>query len=375
MVKKILVYGLAAAILAVPVMSLAMEWRAGDQPSVRSGERIADDIYIMGNSVTSAGIIEGDLVAGGGNVVISGRIGEDIIAGGGNVTIFANVGDDVRAGGGNVVIEGRVGGDAILGGGQITLGGEGVGGDLTVGGGNVRIDAPVSGKVRIASENVYINAPIAGDIKIEAKKVTLGGNAVISGNLIYKAKQELVKENGAVVKGKITFEPIQKKVSKAAFAAIFPALLLWKFFALLACAMLFGLVFRRYSGEMVTLSERRPLLEIGRGLVTLAALPIISILLFVTMVGFPLGILGLLGFAASILFSWLVAPIVLGSVVYRYLSKKGPEVSWKTILLGVVLFCLLGLVPFIGWLAQFLLMLLALGSIVALKWQIVKEWR
>lgn len=374
--KKFFKYLVVILIIAVPVMSLAMEFRAGDQPSVKQSEKITNDVYMGGSSVTSAGSITGDLIAGGGSVVVSGDVSGDVMAGGGNVSILSNIGDDVRVGGGTIIVQGKVGGDLIIGGGQVNVSGPGIGGDMTIGGGNVRIDAPVTGNLLIGGGNIYINAPIGGNVKIEADKVTLGSAAIISGNLTYKAKQELVKEEGAVVNGEISFTPrAEKRIHPAALVAIFSAFLLWKFFALLACALLVGMVLRRYSMEVVTLATGRPLFEIGRGLLVVIVMPIVSILLFVTLVGIPFGILGLIGFVAIMLFAWILTPIILGSVVYRYFSKKELEVSWKTILLGVLLYTVLGFIPFLGWLAQCLLMLLTLGAMVAFKLRIVKEWR
>jgi hypothetical protein len=374
--KNFLKYGLIALLIALPVLSFAMEWRAGDNTSVGKDEKIGNDLYLAGGSVTSAGNVAGDLVAGGGNIVITGDVGADLIVGGGNVNILSNVGDDVRVGGGTVVVQGKVGGDLIVGGGQVNVGGPGVAGDVVLGGGNINITAPVAGQMKIAGGNVYINAPIAGDVDIEANKVTLGSNAVISGNLTYKAKSELVKEEGAVVKGKITFEPRENKmVPRAAFAALFSALLIWKFFALLACALVIGMLFRRWGKEIITLATERPIFELGRGVLVLVAMPAISVLLFMTVVGIPFGILGLLGFVIVMLFAWIVTPIIVGSVVYRYFSKGDYEVNWKTILLGVFICTLLGLIPFIGWVAQLLLIYITLGAITALKLQIIKEWR
>ena len=374
--KKIFIYAIVLAVFSMPAMSLAAEFRAGEQPSIGRDEKITNDVYMAGGSVTSAGSINGDLITAGGNIVISGDVRADLTVGGGNVNILSSIGDDVRAGGGTVVIMGKVGGDVIVGGGQITIGGPGVGGDVVVGGGNVRIDAPIMGNLSGGGGNVYINAPIKGDVKIEAEKVTLGSNAVISGNLTYKSSEELVKEKGAIVKGIIDFEPkVKKTVSLGAFAAIFSAFLLWKFFTLLVCALVIGMVFRRWSREIIVLATKRPFFELGRGVVVLVAMPAISILFFITLAGIPFGILGLFGFAIVMLFAWIVTPIIVGSVVYRYFSKEDLEVSWKTILIGVLLYSLLGIVPFIGCLAQALLVFLALGSIVALKLQIIKEWR
>lgn len=373
--KKIFRYGVIVLVFVLPAISFAMEFRASEQISLRKDEIIKDDIYMAGGSVVSVGNVAGDLFAAGGNVIISGDVESDAFIGGGNVSILSNIGDDLRVGGGTVVVNGKVEGDVAAGGGQVTLSGPGVGGDAAIAGGIVHLDAPVEGDIFLAGGNIYINTSIGGNVKIEAEKITLGSSAVISGNLTYKSKEELTKETGAIIKGEITFTPILNKDSKAPAAFFFSGFLLWKFFSLLACSLLFGLIFRRYSGEIVNLSFLRPTLEIGRGIIFLIALPVISILLFVTLVGIPFGVLGLLSFLAIMLFVSIATPIVVGSIAYSLLLKRDKEVSWKTIFLGVLLYVLLGLVPFIGWLIQFLLTLLTLGCVVALEWQIIKDWR
>src|SRR3990167_8786454 len=105
--------------------------------------------------------------------------------------------------------------------------------------------------------------------------------------LLFKAKKEMVIEDGAVVKGKVDFEERRggKSASRWAFAAIFSALVFWKFFALLLGALLFGLVFRRYSMEIINTALRRPFFELGLGVIVFVAMPVISILLLVSVVG------------------------------------------------------------------------------------------
>jgi hypothetical protein len=374
--KKILGYVVGIAILGIPLISLAAEFRTGEQPAITKDEQVADDIYMVGGSVTSAGTVAGDVVAGGGNVVISGPVSGDVLTGGGNVTILSNVADDVRVGGGNIVIEGRVGGDVIAGGGQVTIGGEGVLGDVALGGGTIRIDAPIGGDMRVGGGKIYINAPITGNIKIEADELTLGSKAVINGNLTYKTTKELTKEEGAVINGKVTFQPrVEHTVSQASLIAIFSFWIIGKFLALLVCSLIIGLSFKRFSKEVVVKALEKPLMEIGRGLIVLAALPVLSVLAFVTVVGIPFGILGLLGFIALLLFSWLITPIIIGSAIQHYFSKSGWQVSWKTILLGTFVSAVVAIIPFIGWLLQTLIMLIALGVVVSVKWGVVKEWR
>lgn len=371
--KKYFKYLLVGLVLVLPLVSMALEFRAGDQTGIKKDEKITNDIYMGGGSVNSAGMIQGDLVAGGGNVIVSGDVAGDVMVGGGNVNIISNVGDDVRVGGGTLVLMGKVGGDVLAGGGQINIGGAGIEGDVAIAGGSIRIDAPVKGKVLIEGGDVFINSLIGGDVKINADKLTLGSSAVLSGNISYTAKKELIKEGGAIVKGEVSFTP--RIENKMAGKVLFSAFVLWRFFALLACALLIGLLLTRFSREITVLATERPMFEVARGLLVIIVMPVVSALLFVTMVGIPLGALGLLGFIMIMLFTWMITPIIVGSVVYQYFSKKELEVTWKTILLGAVVCTLLGLIPFVGWLAKTLLFLLTLGSMTTLKLRVLKEWR
>ncbi len=371
--NKLFVFALLGAVAMLPALALAADVRVGEQPSIGAGERITDDVYIAGGSVSSSGVIFGDLIAGGGNIVVSGSVGGDLMAGGGSVIVISNIPDDVRVGGGNIVIQGTVGGDLLVGGGQVHISSSRVGGDVIAGGGLIRIDAAVGGDILAGGGEVYLNGPITGSVKVKADKLTLGKNAVISGDITYSAKKEMTLEEGAVVRGEIKFEP--RKEMKAG-ANVLAFLGLGKLAALLACALLIGLIFRRYAREIVGLVTRSPLTELGRGLVIAIVLPVLSVFLLITVVGIPLGIIGLVSFVGASLFVWILAPIILGSVVYRFITKRDTyEVSWTTILLGVVLYSILSFIPILGWIVQCGLIFATLGAAVKLKWSIVKEWR
>ncbi|HYF13015.1 MAG TPA: hypothetical protein VD928_01820 [Candidatus Paceibacterota bacterium] len=372
MKKTLLVVGL----LLAPVVSFAAELRFGEQPSVSATEQIRNDVYMAGGSVTSAGAITGDLIAGGGNILVSGAVSADAIVGGGNVTILAPIGDDLRIGGGNIVIQNTVGGDIVAGGGQITIGGAGVSGDVVVGAGSVRIDAPVAGSVKIGSGSIYINAPITGTLDLEADSITLGRGAVINGTLNYKSSKELTREEGATVNGQINFTPREDRdIPAAALAALVSIWVLGKFLALLIAALVIGLVFKRFSRELVTRAVEQPFSEFARGLVTVIVLPVVSIILMVTLIGIPLGVIGLLSYFLLLIFGCLITPIIIGSVVHHYFTKRDWEVSWVTILIGVLVYTVLGFIPFIGWLIQVLVTLIAIGVLIGIRWQETQKWR
>ncbi len=371
----------AAVCALIPLLTFAAEFRTGDQPSVGSGETISDDLYLAGGNVTSAGTLRGDLVAGGGSVLVSGPVAGDLMVGGGNVTILGEVSDDLRAGGGNIIVQGNVRGDAILGGGQINLAGQRIGGDVAIGGGTVRIDSAIGGDVKVGGGDVYLNGSVAGNVEIKAEKVTLGPKANIAGNFTYTASKSATMEEGAVVRGETVFTEVMgrkdvEKGFKTALIAFFTIAAIAKFLMVFAGALVFGYFFKRYSRELVATVAMQPWAELGRGAVIFIVLPIASVILLVTIIGIPFGILGLLSFAALFIVSALLAPIIVGSMIHKWIWKPaGYEVNWKTILLGTFVYLALAFIPFLGTLVKFGVLLMALGAAMNIKWSVAKQWR
>ncbi len=370
--------GLLLISLIVPIVVRAAEFRTGDSVTFGSGESIVNDLYMAGGTVTSAGTIQGDLTVAGGTLLVNGPVSADLFAGGGTITVLSEVVGDVRVAGGTIVIQGPVQGDVIAAGGQITLAGPKIGGDVAVAGGSVSIDAPITGTLRAAGGEVRVNAPVTGDVFIQAETVVLGPKAALSGKLTYSASKELRKDEGATVVGetKYTPNPDVRGAAKAGMAAFLSLWAVAKFFMILTGALLFGLLFQRYSRELVATAATQPLMEIGRGAIIFIVVPVASFILLMTVIGVPLGIMGLLGYALLLIGVSLLMPIVLGSVVYKWMAKTaGYVVDWKTIFLGVALYFVLSLIPVLGWIVNFGVFLITLGAMMNIKWAIAKEWR
>jgi hypothetical protein len=355
-----------------PTATFAAELRGGDQATVGSGEVINNDLYIAGGQVTSSGTIQGDLTAAGGTILVTGPVSQDVTVAGGTITLLGTVGNAIRAAGGNITIGSSVHSDIVAAGGQIQISGGQIDRDVVIMGGSARIDSPVLGSVRFTGGQLFINTSVAGNVVVDARKVTLGSAAAISGNFTYKASEPVVMESGARVSGVVTYTPRSSAgyASKNALLAFFTAWVFAKLFMLLAGALVFGLFFRRFTVELVKSAFAEPLSEIGRGLVVLIVLPVASILLLITVVGVPLGVIGLLGFILAIVVSGLIAPILLGSLLNNWAKKNSSnEVSGKTIILGVLVYFVLVFVPFLGWALQCGFFLLALGAASKLKWK------
>lgn len=377
--KKIVSTVAMLGLAFLPSFALASTFKSGDQPSIGATETIIDDLYIVGGNVSVAGNILGDLIAGGGTVLVSGDIQSDLIAGGGTITVLSKIGDDLRLAGGSITIQGGVQDDVLIAGGQVRLGGPSVGGDVSIAAGVVTIETQISGDVRVGGGEVYINSPILGKVIVEGGELTLGPKADLRNDLTYRTEKEAVMEEGSRVQGKITYEPRKYDGAKgAAKAGLFALVSIWivgKFLALFFSALLLGLYFRRYSSELVRISTENPLRELGRGFIVAVVLPIASVALCATLIGIPLGLIGFVIYGVILIFAWMVTPIILGSVVKRYIFKRGLDVSWKSILLGTVLYSILGIVPFVGWLITCGFFLLALGAGAKIKMDTLGQWR
>lgn len=378
MSKKLIIGALVALGLVLPVFAGAFEFRIEEQPVLGQGEAVIDDLYIFGETVTSNGTVTGDVIGAGRRLLIEGVVSGDAMLAGETVTVTGDVDDDVRAVGSDVVITGRVGSDVMAFGQAIQLAGEQVGGDVFLAGEKLNVNTNVSGDVKIYGAHVVINGAISGNVEVEAEDLTLGSSANITGNLTYSGKQELVQEEGAVVQGEIVYterKAMREGTQKAAVGFLTFGLLL-KFLSLFATALFFGLVFKRYSNDLVNRGFARPLRNVGLGLASFILLPILGVLLLVTLVGIPLGILTFIGFVGLIIMSMIFTPVFLGSLLWKWMFKgETYEVTWQSILLGVFVYLVLGFLPIVGWLAVMFLVFLTAGSMMAMKWNLARNWR
>ncbi len=367
---------LVATLMLFPGVSGALDLRVGEQPLIDRAEKVVDDVYAAGAAVTHLGSVTGDLFAAGGNVLVQGLVTGDVVVAGGSVSVLSDLPDDLRVAGGNVTISGDIKGDVIVFGGQVHISGT-IEGDLIAVGASVTLDAPVAGSARFLGSTITINAPISGEVRANVERISLTEKASIGGAFAYTAVQEAEKEAGARVLGGIEFTK-RTDLREAATEGLIAFLTVWlvlKFLMLLTSALVIGLVFKKYAIELGQRSLAHPIPEFGIGLVIAIVLPVVSLLLILSFIGMPLGIIGFLSFMALMMYGHIIGAIVLGSLLNSWLFTRPIDVNWKTILLGSVVFYVLGSIPFVGWIARTFFILVALGAALTMKWEIAKEWR
>ena len=364
--KKILILLLSFFMLAAFSASAAT-FRVGEVYEYKGGV-IVDDLYIVGGAIDVTGDINGDGILVGGDISVLGNVTEDILAAGGVIRLLGSVGDDVRVVGGDITVSSKIGGDLVVAGGFVRILSDSIiAGEAVIVGGTIVMNGTVASNLTIYGEEVTINGPVNGDVTLRfSKKVTIGEDASIAGNLTYSALEEVEIPEGVLIGGEVTRVelPMKKfgKFGKEDFGKFVGFLILGKILLMLVTGVLAVLVFKQFSrtvgGQTYANFWKHALL----GFVALIIIPIAAVLLLVTMLGAYIGFLLLGAYILMLAIAKVYAGIVAGALLSKWIMKK-IIVDWKWALLGITALQVILLIPFFGNLVAFILILATFGTL------------
>lgn len=322
------------------------------------------NLYAAGPGIDISENVPNDIVAAGGQLTVTGSAGGGILAAGGEIMMSGRVNGDARMAGGNITIAGDIGGEAVIGAGKLhLLRNARIGSELMAAAGELILDGTINGRARAAGGRVRINGTINGDTDIKAGEIVIGERAVINGDLRYESPREAVIEQGAVIKGEKKFT--QKEVTPTGEKIAQTAVALWllKVIAVMAAALAIYYLLREQTLTVTALALDRFGSELVRGFIVLIVIPALILLLFITMIGWLLGLLGLFFYIAFVILSSVLGALVFTRWSSGYVFRKKPSFSWPAILLGVLIYQVIGLIPFIGWIFKFVFFLSSLGAL------------
>ena len=321
-----------------------------------------------------------ELFAAGGEVDIDSHVSSAITVVGGDVSVRDVVTDRGIISGGNVEISGVFNKNLIAAGGRVHVeDGTRVAGDVVLAGGEVRFDGEMGGDFIAAAGEVEFAGHVGGNANIRATSIELAPDTVIDGNLTYSSPRELILAPGVSVNGTITreawrgddeefFEGIGfGRIIAFAVTAMIATLAALFVFAAVVMAI-FSTHFDRANGVMTG----QPLQSFGLGVLLAIGLPTSAVILFVTIIGIPLGLFAIAAFAVLFGLGVVVSAYWAG-LKLRGLTKAGdkmpkiwPRLGWM--LAGLALFGVVGLIPVLGNLVQFLAIVTGFGAFVMAMW-------
>src|SRR3989344_1528357 len=350
-----------------PLLVSAGSLKYGENYSLRKGESIDGDLYAVGANTTIAGNVLGDLVATGMSVFVGGNeISDDVLVIADSAHIISSVKKDLRAIARKIYIGDNVGEDVAVAAGSIELLPQAsVAGDLLIAAGQASIFGEVQGNLKAVVGEIFIDDIIHGDVSLVANKVVLGPNAVISGSFSYSASEPAEIQSGANIVGETTYRAINTRArAEKLLPTFWGTWFIIKFIVLMLSPLIARGILRNITSRFVVVALHHKAWSLLKGFLVFVAVPVAAFIGMLTFIAIPFSLFALALYGIGILLALVYAPIVLGSYIHKI--YKRPEelvVSWKTIVTGSVALALIGLIPILGGIISYAVLLIALGGI------------
>jgi hypothetical protein len=364
--------GLAAALLAVafalPSPGHALELRrSNDAVTVAADETIDDTVFVMARIVSVDGTINGDLIALGQEVTVRGNVTGNLVTGAQSVTIEGTVGGTVIGGAeGLSVANARIGRDLYGFANDVDIAaGTNVSGNATTFAETVDLDGRVGIDFRGFARTLNVSGAVEGDVEGYADSIAVLSTARIGGNVTGHVDQagDLDVSSGAVVGGNVDERLVEREQRRNRYLTVgyYVDQIVRLGAAFLAGLLLLWLfpVLRSVSPDATAVVR-----SAGIGLAAAVTLPIAALILCVTIVGLPLGVLTFVAGAVALYFSKIVVAEIIGRAVLR--DPESPPHFAATLITGLIIVIVAINVPFIGGVINFALTLIGLGIIVSL---------
>jgi hypothetical protein len=334
------------------------------------------NVYLAGGSVHLSAEVDGDFVAAGGSVAVDQPVKGDLTLAGGSISVRAPVGDDVRVAGGDVNIENTINGELFAVAGNITLAKAArVVHAATLYAGNITLDGKIDGPLKVGTQKIIINGEINGDVVLYTEKVELGPTAKIGGALFYPASAELKKADGATISGAITREmpgatgrpyTAPRERYRGSNGPMWAGSV-FAFMALLAFATVLLLVVPDFADQASQAIKRSPGRSIAVGLGALLLIPMFAGLLFITLLGIPLGMAVLMLYPALLMVGYVVGVLHISQRMRIAFHKDTADSLGITVgyfALALLLMMLIVRLPFVGPLALVAVAIIGTGACV-----------
>ncbi|MEJ6023958.1 bactofilin family protein [Ramlibacter sp. PS4R-6] len=370
---------LAAALVLPAIHAVA----AGDD----SAAIIIDNdsnMVVIGGRVVPPHPIPQNFAAAGGRIVVDKPIGHNAGLAGGSVEIRAPIGGKLGAAGGSITIDAAVGSSVGAAGGEVRIAKNGsIGGTARITGSRLDVDGVVRGSLHAVGEILTINGEVQGDVDAEVEQLVLGPGAKVGGNIKYIAGSEIVKGEGATIGGQVVrrdsaslaHEASRSEGARTAITVIGFIATAMVFLVVLACGAIFLAVAPIFSVEAPDRLRASPGKSFGMGLLTVVGAPILAVLLMITIVGIPVGILIFALYPLALLLGFVVGILWLASWITQLARKPPPPTVARAIGYFAIALLAATIVSKIPVLGGFLVGLLLLMGVGALEVELFRRMR
>ncbi len=361
------------AAISVFISSLSLTQASAESDNIsRAGARIQvvadghDDVWAAGALVSVRGALNGELWAAGAEVDVDTTAKGEAWVAGAIVTIAGGYQKDLHVAGARVNVNARVGGKLNAAGARVLIGPQTeVRGRLNLAGADVVFAGTAQGPAEIYGDAVLIEGRIAGDLRVRARSVAVGSGAVIDGNAVFETLSEPEIAQGATIRGRQTVTlPRADARAVATIAKALAAIVLFGIGSGLVLGIILLLAGRRHVERAIEQIRAAPIRTAIIGLALLVLVPLAAVVLMVTVIGLPVGLLTLLAFPLLLLIASVIAALGIADWALNRNRTRG-SLGGRVVLLlvGLIGLTVIGIIPVIGFVAWFLALILGLGAL------------
>lgn len=352
-----------------------------DTVSTRNG----DDTFFAGGLISQSIDTKGDTFVAARSARVKGAALGDMHASGFDVSVDVDVAEDLYAMGATVVIRGTIAEDlSVMAFSARTENSSETAGNARLMGNSVTVEGPVAGALSVIGRDVILNAKITGDVRIAAKTLSFGPDAVVAGTLTYSTEDKIKVPTQVASADRVKFERVsggrvfeewqdvrRDMPSFPTFASMMFGFLVSLLFFLALGALMLGFMPKRLA-RMRRGIAAAPGQTFMLGVIGLSMLFGVVLVTALTIIGLPFVPIAVL----AIVVAWILG-YALGaySVAMRlWIGLGGADdpsnVARLIILAGAITFiALLNFIPFVGWVANYTLVLLGIGAMTRAVFQ------
>lgn len=287
---------------------------------------IADDLYLMGQSINFSGESSGGMIAFGETVELNGMVAKNLHSIGDSVRITGHVLETAFIGADNIVISE----DAVLD------------GTLLSGASSLHIMGQLNNGLLAGAGEIIIDGPVKGDVNVRTGKLTITERGSIQGNLIYGSGKKISAEESARIKGTVKYE-LKDKIKTTGFRT-FRIVASIIFFLAIAVS---GLLLLLFPGVKSLFTQERDPRSYGKtllwGLIPVFIFPVVIMITFPLLplsIALGLSVFPLMGL--TVLFGLALA----GQLLFKLFKWENNSI-YLQFLLAFAFFVLLVLIPFV----------------------------
>ena len=324
-----------------------------------------------------------NIYAAGARVSIEGKVKENIWVAGALVDVDTEIDGDLYAAGSNVSVKGIVTGKARVACADLRIDAEinevlyaaaasievsantKLPSHSTLTAAYIEFDGTAGDNLSLYAEEIEFSGQTSGSVTIEGRYVELDETVHIGGDLIIRSSEEALISQDATIVGTLTQISLEdSKFFKAhkddSDDLGFSLLLATSVFLLGLILIIFA---RGFVEQGITMLRTQPVRSILWGLVVFFGLPIFVFLTIVTIFGIPIGVAVLLLLPFLLILGFTIAALGVSDLILNR-NNESKKIRQRLLLFGagVILFVILGFIPFLGGVLIFVALLIGLGA-------------